>query len=92
MASAMHSIPVTEPQYGSNLANPWKQSRQLIKAKMSGHPQQAQYDDGYGHHQTGNTDSYYQDEHNQAYYDNNNGGHSEHPGHAQGADGYYDES
>lgn len=58
---------------------------------MSGHPQGDQYNDGYAHHQEGNTDSYYQDEHNQGYYDN-----SAHPEQqsapAQGADGYYDES
>jgi 1,3-beta-glucan synthase len=54
---------------------------------MSGH-QQAHYDDGYGHQQHGNTDSYYQDE-NQ-YYDHNSEGYAEH-GH-QGGDGYYDES
>jgi 1,3-beta-glucan synthase len=65
---------------------------------MSGHPQGGQYDDGYGHgqgqghHQDGNTDSYYQDDQNHGYYDNNGGyadGHQQHP---QGADGYYDES
>jgi 1,3-beta-glucan synthase len=58
---------------------------------MSGHPQGGQYDDGYNHHQEGNTDSYYQDEHNQAYYDNN-GAYAEGHGHQQGGDGYYDES
>jgi hypothetical protein len=46
------------------------------------------YDDGYGHHQ-GNTDSYYQDEHNQQYYDSN--GYDAH-GNYQGGEGYYDES
>ena len=60
---------------------------------MSGHPQQAHYDDGYGHHQQGNTDSYYQDDQAQPYYDHN-GGYTEqgHPPNQQGGDGYYDES
>ncbi|KAK2628877.1 hypothetical protein QTJ16_001980 [Diplocarpon rosae] len=66
---------------------------------MSGPPpqhsqgHQGHYDDGYGHHQQANTDSYYQDE--QQYYDHNGGGHYADPGHAghhQGGDGYYDES
>jgi 1,3-beta-glucan synthase len=56
---------------------------------MSGHPQQGHYDDGYGHHQ-GNTDSYYQDDQAQPYYDNNGGYADGH--HEQGGDGYYDES
>jgi 1,3-beta-glucan synthase len=58
---------------------------------MSGHPHQgqAQYDDGYGHHQQGNTDSYYQDE---QYYDHNGAGYEHGAGHQQGGDGYYDES
>jgi len=57
---------------------------------MSGHPQQqGHYDDGYGHHQQGNTDSYYQDD-GQGYYDQH-GGYPE-QGHHQGGDGYYDES
>ncbi|PQE20654.1 13-beta-glucan synthase component FKS1 protein [Rutstroemia sp. NJR-2017a BBW] len=56
---------------------------------MSGQPQQGHYDDGYGHHQQGNTDSYYQDEHGQQYYDEQgHGGHQQ----QQGGDGYYDES
>jgi hypothetical protein len=69
---------------------------------MSGHPQQPQgqagqghYDEGYGQHQQGNTDSYYQDDHGQPYYDNNDGyGDQHHPQgqHHQGGDGYYDES
>ncbi|EPE25990.1 hypothetical protein GLAREA_01902 [Glarea lozoyensis ATCC 20868] len=69
---------------------------------MSGHPQQPQgqaaqghYDEGYGQHQQGNTDSYYQDDHGQPYYDNNDGyGDQQHPPgqHPQGGDGYYDES
>jgi 1,3-beta-glucan synthase len=63
---------------------------------MSGHPQQGHYDDGYGHHQQGNTDSYYQDDQAaQPYYDHNGGyaDNAQHPnGHQQGGDGYYDES
>lgn len=62
---------------------------------MSGHPNQGQYDDGYGHHPQGNTDSYYQDDNNQGYYDQN-GGYADHQApqgqHHQGGDGYYDES
>lgn len=54
---------------------------------MSGYPGHHDYDDGYGQH-PGNTDSYYQDEHQQ-YYDSN--GYDAHGGH-QGGDGYYDES
>ncbi|KAL2072324.1 hypothetical protein VTL71DRAFT_11667 [Oculimacula yallundae] len=66
---------------------------------MSGQPphqpaaQQGHYDDGYGQHQQGNTDSYYQDD--QQYYDHNGGGQYAdhgHAGHPQGGDGYYDES
>lgn len=53
---------------------------------MSGHPQ-GQYDDGYGHQPHG-TDSYYQDEHNQGYYDNQ---HEYQQGQHNG-EGYYDES
>lgn len=60
---------------------------------MSGHPQQGAYEEGYGH-QPGDTDSYYQDEHAQPYYDHNAAygeqGHAGHP--QQGGDGYYDES
>ena len=66
---------------------------------MSGHPQhpnQGHYDDGYGQHpqhQQGNTDSYYQDDHNQGYYDNNGGYADNQQGqNRQGGDGYYDES
>lgn len=60
---------------------------------MSGYPGgHHDYDDGYGHHQQGNTDSYYQDDQRQ-YYDN---GYDAHGGQQQGAnhggDGYYDES
>ncbi|KAE8450035.1 hypothetical protein EG329_007174 [Mollisiaceae sp. DMI_Dod_QoI] len=58
---------------------------------MSGHPQQGHYDDGYGQHQQANTDSYYQDEQGQGYYDQHGAGYAE-PGHHQGGDGYYDES
>lgn len=59
---------------------------------MSGYPGHHEYDDGYGHQQQGNTDSYYDNEHGQ-YYDNNNNaaGYDAHGGHA-GNDGYYDES
>lgn len=58
---------------------------------MSGYPAHQDYDDGYGHHQQGNTDSYYDNEHGQ-YYDQN--GYDAHGGHAaqHGEDGYYDES
>ena len=59
---------------------------------MSGHPQQGHYDDGHGHHQQGNTDSYYQDDQGQPYYDHNGGYADQGHGHQQGADGYYDES
>jgi 1,3-beta-glucan synthase len=60
---------------------------------MSGYPNQQEYHDGYGHN-GGNTDSYYQDEHQQQYYDSNGydaqgGGHGAYQG---GGDGYYDES
>ena len=57
---------------------------------MSGHPQ---YDDGYGHQPQG-TDSYYQDEHNQGYYDQQDYQQNQHQNydHHQGQDGYYDES
>jgi 1,3-beta-glucan synthase len=61
---------------------------------MSGHPQQGHYDDGYGHHEQGNTDSYYQDDQGQGYYDQH-GGYADHQAstHNQaGGDGYYDES
>ena len=68
---------------------------------MSGRPHD-QYDDGgYGHqgngaNQHGNTDSYYQDDQNQGYYDDraytDDRGHPNQGAHPQGADGYYDES
>ncbi|KAK4966034.1 1,3-beta-D-glucan synthase, partial [Elasticomyces elasticus] len=54
---------------------------------MSGHPQQGgHYEDDYSHQQG---DAYYQDDHNQAYYDHNQG-YAQQPQHAAG-DGYYDE-
>ncbi|KAL9603654.1 MAG: hypothetical protein Q9219_000973 [cf. Caloplaca sp. 3 TL-2023] len=65
---------------------------------MSGHPHGGHYDDGYGHHPQA-TDSYYQDDHNQGYYDQHQdyshqqqGG--QHPDYAQhhGGGGYYDEA
>lgn len=60
---------------------------------MSGHPQpaQGQYDEAYGHHQEGNTDSYYQDDHGQPYYDQH-GAYADQGHPQQGGDGYYDES
>lgn len=57
---------------------------------MSGHPHGA-YDDGYNHHQEGNTDSYYQDDQAQ-YYDQHGGYGTDHHTQQQGGDGYYDES
>ncbi|KAI9878450.1 MAG: 1,3-beta-D-glucan synthase [Pleopsidium flavum] len=54
---------------------------------MSGHPQETHYDDGYGHPPQG-TDSYYHDDHDQAYYDQ----HQDYQQHPHGGDGYYDES
>lgn len=54
---------------------------------MSGYPANRDYDDGYGHHQQGNTDSYYDNDQGQ-YYDN---GYDAHGG-AHGQEGYYDES
>lgn len=62
---------------------------------MSGHPQ-GHYDDSYGHQPQG-TDSYYQDEHHQGYYDQGQeyqqGAQPEY-GHANehGNGGYYDEA
>jgi len=58
---------------------------------MSGHPQQGHYDDGYGHHEQGNTDSYYQDDQGQGYYDQH-GAYADQAPHHAGGDGYYDES
>lgn len=52
---------------------------------MSGHPQGAHYDDGYSHQVQG-ADSYYQDEQQQGYYDQNQSYVQQH-----GGDGYYDE-
>ncbi|KAK8007023.1 hypothetical protein PG989_001013 [Apiospora arundinis] len=51
------------------------------------------YDDGYGHHQPGNTDSYY-DDHNGQYYDNGYDAHGQPAAgaHGQAQEGYYDES
>ena len=54
---------------------------------MSGHPQGGHYDESYGQHPQG-TDSYYHDEHNQAYYDQ----HQEYSQQQHGGEGYYDES
>ncbi|KAI9804145.1 MAG: hypothetical protein M1825_001547 [Sarcosagium campestre] len=57
---------------------------------MAAQSHAGQYDDGYGHPQT--TDSYYQDEHhNQAYYDQDYQ-HQQGAGDHQAADGYYDEA
>ncbi|KAI4120785.1 MAG: hypothetical protein LQ338_006769 [Usnochroma carphineum] len=63
---------------------------------MSGHPQGGQYDDGYGH-QPQATDSYYQDDHHQGYYDQHHDyshqqqGHQDYA-HQHGGGGYYDEA
>lgn len=61
---------------------------------MSGHPQR-HYDDGYGHQPQG-TDSYYQDENGQGYYDQQhdyaNGLPGEYGHGQQGNGGYYDEA
>lgn len=46
---------------------------------MAAHPQGGQYDEGYGHPPQA-TDSYYQDDHNQGYYDQ----HQEYPSHPNG--------
>lgn len=69
---------------------------------MAAHPQGGHYDDGYGH-QPQPTDSYYQDDNNQGYYDQ----HQEYPSQPQGVQhqdyqqqqqqphgggGYYDEA
>lgn len=65
---------------------------------MSGHPQAGHYDDGYSHHPQA-TDSYYQDDQNQGYYDQSQDySHQQHGGHHQdyaqhqGGGGYYDEA
>ncbi|KAJ4387933.1 1,3-beta-D-glucan synthase [Gnomoniopsis smithogilvyi] len=55
---------------------------------MSGYPAHQDYDDGYGHQQHGQTDSYYDNEQGGQYYDQH--GYDAHG--AQGQDGYYDES
>ena len=55
---------------------------------MSAHPQGGHYDEGgYGPSQNA-TDSYYQDDQAQGYYDQN----QEYPQGQQGAEGYYDEA
>jgi len=66
---------------------------------MSGYPaQQPGYEDGYGHsgqngHNAANTDSYYQDDNQQQYYDNNGyDAQGAHGAQHNGADGYYDEA
>ncbi|KAL8854068.1 MAG: hypothetical protein Q9221_001191 [Calogaya cf. arnoldii] len=65
---------------------------------MSGHPQNGHYDDGYGHHPQA-TDSYYQDEQNQGYYDQQQdyshqpqGAQHQDYAQNQGGGGYYDEA
>jgi 1,3-beta-glucan synthase len=58
---------------------------------MSGYPaNNHDYDDGYGHHQQGNTDSYYDNDQGQ-YYDNGYDARAPQAGQA-GQEGYYDES
>lgn len=52
---------------------------------MAGYPQQGHYDEGYQHHAAAAGDAYYQDDHNQGYYDQ--GHHDQH-----GGEGYYDDS
>lgn len=61
---------------------------------MSGYPANRDYDDGYGHHQQGNTDSYYDNDQGQ-YYDNGYDAHGAGGaggGHGAAQEGYYDES
>jgi len=63
---------------------------------MSGYPANHDYDDGYGHHQQGNTDSYYDNDQGQ-YYDNHGyDAHGAAPASGAGGhgaqEGYYDES
>lgn len=68
---------------------------------MSAHPQGGHHDDGYTH-QPQATDSYYQDDQNQAYYDQHHeyqqqpqgGQHQDYQQNQQahGAGGYYDEA
>lgn len=65
---------------------------------MSNHPPGGHYDDGYSH-QPHTTDSYYQDDHNQAYYDQqdyqpqqNAGPHTDYQQQQHSGGGYYDES
>lgn len=50
---------------------------------MSGYPAEGHYDNGYGHGQ--GQEAYYQDDHNQGYYEGYDNGHQ------QGGE-YYDES
>lgn len=61
---------------------------------MSGYPAHQDYDDGYGHHQQGNTDSYYDNDQGQYYDQNGYDAHGAHDAHAaqHGEEGYYDES
>ena len=58
---------------------------------MAAHGQGGHYDDGYGHQ---GTDSYYQDDHNQGYYDQHNGYYDQQGGYGgqHNGDGYYDEA
>lgn len=59
---------------------------------MSGHPQGAQYEDGYSHQQAGQ-DSYYQDEQYGQYHDDQHQQQRGQPGYQdQAGDAYYDES
>ncbi|KAL8928555.1 MAG: hypothetical protein Q9208_001789 [Pyrenodesmia sp. 3 TL-2023] len=65
---------------------------------MSGNPQGGHYDEGYGHHPQA-TDSYYQDEQNQGYYDQHqdytqqpHGGQQHDYAQPQAGGGYYDEA
>ncbi|KAL8862576.1 MAG: hypothetical protein Q9178_001074 [Gyalolechia marmorata] len=65
---------------------------------MSGHPQNGHYDDGYAH-QPQATDSYYQDDQNQGYYDQQQdyshqpqGAQNQDYAQHQGGGGYYDEA
>ncbi|KAL8760328.1 MAG: hypothetical protein Q9199_000110 [Rusavskia elegans] len=65
---------------------------------MSGPPQNGHYDDGYGHHPQA-TDSYYQDDQNQGYYDQQHdytqqpqGAQHQDYAQQQGGGGYYDEA
>jgi 1,3-beta-glucan synthase len=55
---------------------------------MSGHPQGAQYDDGYGHGQQGQNAYYHDDQYGGQYHDDQRGGYQDN----QQGDAYYDES